>query len=330
MNINDIAKMAEVSRATVSRYLNDGYVSEEKRERIRKVIEETGYTPSRQAQILRTNKTRVVGVIIPKIDSDSISRMVEGISSVLSKAGYQLLLANTHNHARDELDYLQVLENYHVDGIILLGTVFSREHKKRLWELDIPVVVLAQQLPGFACVYNDDYRAALEMTRYMLDTAKHPGCIGVTHKDKAAGEARWKGFYDACKKKHMAWNENAVIEAEFTIESGYEKAAELFARAPETDTLFCATDRIAYGAVKYLREQGRKVPEEVQVAGVGDSTFSHLMEPELTTVHYYFHASGMEAANMLLELMDGKEEVVREIRMGHRLEIRQSTRRKEV
>ena len=213
MNINDIAKMAEVSRATVSRYLNDGDVSEEKRERIRKIIEETGYTPSRQAQILRTNKTRVVGVIIPKIDSDSISRMVEGISSVLSKAGYQLLLANTHNHARDELDYLQVLENYHVDGIILLGTVFSREHKKQLRELETPVVVLAQQLSGFACVYNDDYRAALEMTRYMLDTAKHPGCIGVTHKDKAAGEARWKGFYDACKKKHITWNENAVIEA---------------------------------------------------------------------------------------------------------------------
>ena len=328
MNINDIAKMAGVSRATVSRYLNDGYVSEEKKEKIRKVIEETGYTPSRQAQILRTNKTRVVGVILPKINSDSISRMVEGISSVLSKAGYQLLLANTHNHAEDELDYLRVLENYHVDGIILLGTVFSREHKKRLHEMEIPIVVLAQQLTGFACVYNDDYRAALEITRYMLDTAVHPGCIGVTHKDKAAGEARWKGFYDACKKKHVRCDENAVIEAAFSIASGYEKAAELFARAPQIDTLFCATDQIAYGAVKYLREQGRKVPEEVQVAGVGDSTFSHLMDPELTTVHYYYHTSGMEAANMLLELMDGKEEAVREIKMGHRLEIRQSTRKR--
>lgn len=80
MNINDIAKLSGVSRATVSRYLNDGYVSEEKKEKIRKVIEETGYQPSSQAQMLRTKKTRLVGVILPKINSDTVSRMVAGIS----------------------------------------------------------------------------------------------------------------------------------------------------------------------------------------------------------------------------------------------------------
>ena len=95
MTINEIAEMAGVSRATVSRYLNNGYVSGEKSEKIRKVIEETGYQPSAQAQVLRTKRTKLVGVIIPKINSDSISRMVAGISSVLSDAGYELLLANT-------------------------------------------------------------------------------------------------------------------------------------------------------------------------------------------------------------------------------------------
>lgn len=82
MNIKEIADMAGVSRATVSRYLNDGYVSEEKRERIRRVIEETGYQPSSQAQTLRTRKTKLVGVILPKINSDSVSRMVAGITGV--------------------------------------------------------------------------------------------------------------------------------------------------------------------------------------------------------------------------------------------------------
>ena len=92
MTINEIARMAGVSRATVSRYLNSGYVSAEKSERIRRVIEETGYRPSAQAQILRTKKTRLIGVVIPKINSDSISRMVAGISGVLSRSGYELLL----------------------------------------------------------------------------------------------------------------------------------------------------------------------------------------------------------------------------------------------
>ena len=85
MNINEIARLAGVSRATVSRYLNDGYVSDEKKAVIRKVIEETGYQPSSQAQMLRTKKTKLVGVIIPKINSDTVGRMVAGISDVLSR-----------------------------------------------------------------------------------------------------------------------------------------------------------------------------------------------------------------------------------------------------
>lgn len=326
MNINDIAKMAGVSKATVSRYFNGGYVSDEKKEKISQVIEETGYEPSKQGQILRTHKTGVVGVIIPQINSDSISRMVEGISSVLSEAGYQLLLANTHNHEKEELTYLSVLKNYHVDGIILLGTILTREHKRLLQETDIPLVILAQKFSGYGCVYNDDYRAALDVAQSMLCGAKHPAYIGVTHKDKAVGEARKKGFLEACRKRHLVCDERAMLEAEFSLESGYEKAKELLAKAPDTDAVFCSTDQIAYGVVKYLKECGKKIPGEIQVAGMGDSTFSSMMEPTLTTVHFYYHTSGVEAANMLLGMLDGRVETIKEIKMGHRLELRESTK----
>ena len=148
MNINEIARLAGVSRATVSRYLNDGYVSEEKRERIKKVIEETGYQPSSQAQMLRTKKTRLVGVILPKINSDTVSRMVAGISDVLSRSGYQLLLANTNNDLEEELKYLKVFKDNHVDGILFIGTIFTAKHKKLLRECKVPLVILGQRLEG--------------------------------------------------------------------------------------------------------------------------------------------------------------------------------------
>ena len=128
MNISDIARLAGVSKATVSRYLNDGYVSSDKRENIKRIIEETGYKPSSQARTLRTKRTGMIGVIIPKISSESVSRMVEGIGSILKKKGFKLLLADTANNSKEELTYLNALKEYNVDGIILLGTVLSKQH----------------------------------------------------------------------------------------------------------------------------------------------------------------------------------------------------------
>ena len=134
MTINEIAKLAGVSRTTVSRYLNGGYVSADKKAVIKKVIDETGYTPSASAQNLRTKKTNYVGVIIPKINSDSISRMVSGISAVLSNNGYQMLLACTENHETEEVKYLNLFRENHVDGIILIEQYLPRLTRK-LWKL---------------------------------------------------------------------------------------------------------------------------------------------------------------------------------------------------
>ena len=170
MNINEIAKLSGVSRATVSRYLNDGYVSEEKKEKIRKVIEETGYQPSSQAQMLRTKKTRLVGVILPKINSDTVSRMVAGISDVLAKNGY--LLANTNNSVEEELKYLNLFKDNQVDGIVFIATIFTARHKKLLKECRVPVVILGQHLDGYSCVYHDDFHASREVTQLLLEKGR--------------------------------------------------------------------------------------------------------------------------------------------------------------
>ena len=121
MTIKEIAKLAGVSSAAVSRYLNGGYVSDEKKEQIKKVIDETGYQPSAQARMLRTKKACLIGVVVPKINSESISRITAGIEKVLSERNYQMLLAGTDNTPAKEIEYMRLFENYPVDGINSCG-----------------------------------------------------------------------------------------------------------------------------------------------------------------------------------------------------------------
>lgn len=111
MNIKDIAELAGVSRATVSRYLNNGYVSADKKKKIHDVIKQTGYVPSTQAQMLRTKRTCLVGVIIPKINSETVAKITSGISQVLNENHYHMLVANTENSYEKELEYLKIFAN---------------------------------------------------------------------------------------------------------------------------------------------------------------------------------------------------------------------------
>jgi LacI family sucrose operon transcriptional repressor len=318
MNIAEIAKLAGVSKAAVSRYFNHGYISEEKRETIRKVVEETGYRPSIQAQTLRTKKTKMIGVIVPKIASASIGRVVEGILSVVNESGYQMLLAVTQNSPKKEMEYLSAFDDKQVDGVILAATVFSAEYKRILKKLSVPVVIVGQQLSGYCCVFHDDYHASYDLTKLFLDQGRSKlGYIGAIQQDKAVGAERYRGFKDAvCDGGYDELAENYVI-ASFTMASGYEKAGELFEKCRDLDGLICATDTIAAGAVQYLREHGVKIPEEILVAGQGDSELARVTAPPLITVHYSYEKSGELAVQMLMDVLEKKEAACKEVKLGY-------------
>lgn len=326
MNINEIAKLAGVSRTTVSRYLNDGYVSEEKKEKIRKVIQETGYQPSAQAQMLRTKKTKLVGVVLPKINSDTISREVSGISDVLTKKGYQIILANTNNDIEEELKSLSLFRDNQVDGVVFIATMFTRKHKQMLKEYKVPIVILGQKLDGYPCVYQDDHQAAYMIADKLLEHGKKPAYIGVTEKDEAVGTRRRKGFEDALKKHRLSVAPEMMETGNFTMESGYECAERIFGRDPSVDSLMCATDTMAVGAMTYMKEKGLRIPEDVQVVGIGDGTPGKIIDPKLTTVHFFYKTSGMEAASMLVDLMESESGIKKEIKMGCEIVLRKSHR----
>ena len=222
MNISTIAQLAEVSTATVSRYLNNGYVSEEKRKRIQEVIERTGYRPSSSAQTLRTGRNNLIGVIVPKISSESVARMVDGITEVVNNAGYQVLLANTGNDTEKELEYLKTFRLNNVDGVIFIGTLMTKKHLALMKSYKKPIVLMGQQESEVSSVYFDDYGAAQLATDCLVRCGcKNIAHLAVTLKDKAAGRARRSGYLDTLEQNHMPFREDLIIEsAGFTTQNG--------------------------------------------------------------------------------------------------------------
>lgn len=328
MNISEFAEYAGVSKSAVSRYFNNGYLGDDKREKIEKAIEETGYSPSISAQAIKTRVTKLVGVIIPKLSSESCARITEGISQVLYEHGYQILLVNTANDCNKEIEYLDLFRQNRVDGVIFLATVFTDVHRSLLKKMHIPVVITGQEYKGFSCVCHDDFGAAYALTELMLHKgAVRPAYIGVTDDDKAAGEARHKGFLKALADNDISLDKHNSVTAEFNIDSGYSCAKKIFSGREHPDCIFCATDNIAAGAILYCRENGIKIPEDVMICGVGDSKIGAITAVPLTSARLHYKTAGIEAAQMLLNSIGRASNVPKIMKLDYEIVERESTNR---
>lgn len=320
--MREVAELAGVSSAAVSRYLNDGYVSSEKAERIKQAIEQTGYVRSNQARALRTGSTKLIGVIVPKINSESVSRITAGISQVLERRGYQMLLANTDNVAERELEYLDLFQNHPVDGIVLVATMISDAHRRAIDACRVPIVLIGQNVEGVACVYHDDYEAAYELGRALAGrVAGKIGYVGVTEDDRAAGYDRRRGLQTGLAAAGVELDPVLIRFGNFTLDSGYSAARELLEAEPELGFIACATDTMAAGALRAIDEVRGAGEGAHRVSGFGDNAFLRALTGGIPTVHYGYLTSGLEATSMLLDAVDGTEgeRGMRAVKLGYQL-----------
>ena len=302
MTISEIAKMAGVSSAAVSRYLNNGSLSQQKRECIAKVIEETNYQPSEYARTMRTKKTKRIGVIVPQIDSESSPEILSGIGSVMDQMNYHVLLMDSNRCLSKELRMLETFQQSQVDGLILAASVLTEEHIRLLGQMQCPVVIVGQKCEEYSCVYHNDFQASYEMMKYLLKSGNtYPAYIGVNRRDLAAGLNRYLGVKKALEEADIVMETIPCAEADFTIQSGKEAMRRLLMTGRKIDCLFCATDMIAVGAITCLREHGLCVPEDIRISGIGHGLVADILTPQLTTVHFHYRTSGLEAARLILE-----------------------------
>lgn len=308
MKMKDLAKAAGVSTSAVSRFLNGGSLSEEKKNQIQQAIRDTGFSAEPITQMLQNKNTHYIGLILPEMDSSPVTEITQGASSVFAQNGYLTLLADSECTLKKQIDYLKLFQNKQVDGIILLATSLSLEQQKIVNQSQIPIVVIGQHFRRIPCIFHNDSEAAYDLTTLLLKKGrKDLAFIGVPEIDDAVGKRRRQGVEAALEEYGLDPALLRTALSDFTVEGGKKAMETLLSEGSAPDGILCATDKIAIGAMEVLKQHGLRIPEDVSIAGMDDSWFCQYTTPPLTTSHFYYRLAGENAAEMLLDLLRHKD-----------------------
>ncbi|AOK63509.1 DNA-binding protein [Burkholderia ubonensis] len=331
LTIRDIATLSGVSTSTVSRVLNNsGYVKAEVRERIEAVISQTHYTPSELAKQLKSHRSGLIGVIIPKINSYTTGEVVAGISSTLVPLRYQMLLANTDNSVAEEEAAYDLFRRQRVAGVLHLATTVNGRLIHAIREAGLPIVMVGQDAShlGVTSVIQNERAAARQITEHLLGRGHtRIGLVTVGEDDLQVGGERTAGYVDALQARGLPVDPELIVRVNFRAEAGEEAAARLLRMTGEArcTAILAVTDRLAVGVMACLHDHGIRVPDDMAVAGMGDSDMARMMRPALSTVHYDYADTGAEAARLMLNLRETKSAMVSRAVMPYRLVLRRST-----
>ena len=322
LTIVDIAKMAGVGTTTVSRYFNGGNLKKETRERIKEIVDKYNYTPNTFAKALKSTASKIIGVIVPCLHSYVSGNTLKYLDKELKNNNYETLIMNANFDENKQLEYIKKLARMNVDGIILLPTTMSKAYESTIKSIDVPVVMLGQEGEYTYSVEYNDFNAARDLTNYVLASGhKKIAYLGVGEDDIAVGYYRKLGVLRALEKYNLE-PENILI-TNFGMEEGYEIVKENIEKLKEDSCLICATDNLAYGAIKALEESGLSIGENYSVAAFGDYTSSTLLKSPLTTIKFDLKDAAKQTVEMLLNIIK-KEETVMKLLIGYELKTRDS------
>lgn len=305
-SIKDVAKEAGVSIATVSRVLNDvDVVNEETKKKVQEAIKKLGYRPNIVARSLKTQRTKTIGILVPDISSQFYPEVVRGAEDVANIYDYNIMLCNSDLDIEKEKEYLRVLKEKMVDGVIYMSSSLKPEILELINELSLVTVLVETKdenglLPS---VTIDSLQAAYEGTKYLIDKGnKKIGYIGVPKDSFNAWSMRYEGYEKALKESGLEVNENLVYLHDLRTKSGYD-AVDTMVQHGGVDAIFCASDELAMGAINALREKGIKVPDDVDVVGFNDIYTASIFYPKLTTISQPMYDMGSVAMRMLIKLV---------------------------
>lgn len=330
LTLDDIAELAGVSKATVSRVINDyPNVRQSTRERVQKVLDETGFRPNFVAKSLASKTTKLLGLVIPRsvhgfFTDPYFPRLVEGISQACNRRGYSLSLFLFHSDQDERELFPRITQKGFMDGIIVQSTGLPEDFSPGIETWSVPYVFVGRPLSAVEVSYVDvdniagAYSAIIHLAHLgRQKVATVTGALNTT-----PGQDRLQGYRQAIRDRGLCDDERLIIEGDYTESSAYYATQKLLAYQP--DAIFAASDTMAIGVMRAIREAGLDIPTDIAVVGYDDLPPATIATPQLTTIRQPIARLGSKAVDTLVDIIENGPNPARRIVYETELVVRES------
>jgi len=333
ITIKTISKELGFSTSTVSKALRDSHeISTETKEKIQAYANYFNYKPNSLALQLRNQKTKVIGVILPKIVHHFFSTVITGIEEGANAKGYNIIVCFSNESFKKEVETLKVLSNGSVDGLIISianETLMNKDfkHFKDLVSEEIPLVLFDRVVDEILCdkVVVDDVGAGYKATKHLLDNDRNKIALITTPKHVNVGTLRRQGYEKALIENYIKTNESLILEVDEKL--AIKKQIEVLFKQ-DIDGVFAVNEIYAAIAMKIAKEKGLKIPADISIIGFTDGLISAYSSPSITTIAQHGFTMGKQAVELLIERIENESEVYKpkKIVISSDLKLRESTK----
>jgi len=325
--IQDVARVAGVSVATVSRVINkSGTVTQKTRDVVLEAIKQLEYRPNLLGRNLRRTETKLILALLPTIANPFYSRIVKGMEDIAHKNGFNVLLCNTDSNADRERVYLELLKNRRADGVIFMAPEISCEELSEIGR-SFPVVQCCEYKENTHVprVTIDNFVAAKKAVKHLILLGNRRIGMISCRNSFLSTIRREQGYKAAIEEAGIEYDERLIVYGDYSFKSGYRAASNILMQNERAEAIFSISDIMAIGALRAARDKGLRVPEDLAVVGFDNISFASMCDPMLTTISQPKYDLGCTAMELLIKKVKGEMEVPAEVVLENELVIRETT-----
>lgn len=328
LTIYDIAKLAGVSTATVSKVLNQtGRISEITRKRILQISKEHNYHPSVVASALTGKKTFTIGLLIPDLANPFFAEVARNVEDRAHELGFNLVICNTDNDSNKEIKYIHLLRQKSVDGIIVATGVRNDEILNELIGQNIPIAVIAREMSVLTAstVLVDDFAGGYSAASHLIQLGHRRIAIVAENLSVMSSSERVRGYRHALEEAGLSFDEKLVMVSDFTVQGGKKAAKRLLGSAQPPTAIFACNDLLAIGAMQAAKERNLAIPQQLSIVGFDNTILASITDPPLTTVAQPIKIMGHKVVDLITQEMNSDKTEIQRVVLLPQLIVRSST-----